>query len=135
MIFFDTGSFIARFIENDQYHDLAVNQWKVLEAKGGLFYTSNFILDETFTLLARWTGYPFASKTAKSIYHSNSLIILRPDLHDEVEALNLFERYANQKVSFTDCISCVLMRKNSIQQVFTFDKHFLLWKFKVLPGL
>jgi uncharacterized protein len=51
----------------------------------------------------------------------------------ELKALRLFEKHSDQKVSFTDCISCALMRKNSISQIFTFDHHFALWKFKIVP--
>lgn len=133
MIFLDTGAFVARFIQRDQFHQQAMSCWKILEAEKATIYTSNFVLDETMTLLGRWADYSFASKIAKNLYHSSPLVILRPGREDELDALRLFEKHSDQKVSFTDCISCVLMRKNSLTQIFTFDHHFSLWKFKTLP--
>lgn len=133
MIFLDTGAFIARYIERDQHHFVALKCWQTLETKATTLYTSNFVLDETFTLLSRWTEGAFASKIANNIYRSSVLTILRPDLDDELEALRLFEKYADQKVSFTDCISSVLMRKKSLSHIFTFDNHFSILKWKIIP--
>ncbi len=45
--------------------------------------------------------------------------------------MDLFEKYADQRVSFTDCISFVLMRRHKIRQVFSFDRHFELAGFVV----
>ena len=86
--------------------------------------TSNFVLDEAFTLLARRASYAFAAGKARLIYASSTLDILRPDSEAEIAALDLFEKFADQKVSFTDCISFVLMREVGITQAFTFDSHF-----------
>jgi predicted nucleic acid-binding protein len=63
---------------------------------------------------------------------STALEILRPAREDEMAALDLFEKFADQEVSFTDCISFVLMRKHQIKRVFSFDRHFrhvgfILW--------
>ena len=38
--------------------------------------------------------------------------------------LNLFEKFADQEISFTDCVSFALMREADIQQAFSFDWHF-----------
>lgn len=39
-------------------------------------------------------------------------------------ALKLFEKFADQAVSFTDCVSFALMREADIQTVFSSDSHF-----------
>ena len=52
---------------------------------------------------------------------------------DELKAIDLFEKYSNLEVSYTDCISFVLMSKNRIKRVFSFDKHFELAGFKIIP--
>ena len=38
------------------------------------------------------------------------------------------------KVSFTDCISFVLMRKRQIKRVFAFDRHFMHAGFTLWPA-
>jgi predicted nucleic acid-binding protein len=61
----------------------------VLEQLPWRCYTSNFVLDETFTLLARRASYAFAAQRARNILTSTTLTILRPDPVDELDALHL----------------------------------------------
>jgi predicted nucleic acid-binding protein len=48
-------------------------------------------------------------------------------------ALERFEKYADQNVSFTDCVSFVLMQKHGIRTAFSFDRHFAMAGFDVEP--
>ena len=135
MIYIDTGAFIARHLKRDQYNGTAVTGWKELQTKNERYFTSNFVLDETFTLLGRRAGYKFASQRARNIYLSDTITILRPDREAEIKALDLFEKYSNLEVSYTDCISFVLMSMNRIDRVFSFDKHFEIAGFTIFPQL
>ncbi len=65
-------------------------------------------------LLGRRTGYQFAHGRALNIYASRFLSIMRPDLDDEMNALNYFQKYADQAISFTDCISFALMDRINV---------------------
>jgi len=132
VIFIDTGPFLARYIAKDEHHKKSLSTWAALEKSKDKLFTSNFVLDETFTLLGRRTGYGFAAERARAILSSSAITILRPDKYDEVEAVKLFEKYADQAVSYTDCISFFLMRSNKIDRAFTFDKHFKMAGFLVL---
>lgn len=64
MIFIDTGAFMARYIERDQFHDTATKHWWGLRNDRRHCFTSNFVLDETITLLARGSTYQFAAERA-----------------------------------------------------------------------
>lgn len=131
MIYIDTSAFLARYLKKDNFHKRGVAAWKRLPQEH--CFTSNFVLDETFTLLARWAGYEFAAAKARRILSSTALDILRPTIEDEIEAVDVFEKYADQKVSFTDCISFVLMRRNKIARAFAFDAHFARAGFELWP--
>ncbi|NNJ27257.1 type II toxin-antitoxin system VapC family toxin [Alienimonas chondri] len=133
MTFVDAGPFIARHFAPDQHHDAAVAYWNRLAARRRLLVTSNFVLDEAATLLARKAGYEFAAERARRWFHSPSLTILRPDAHDEDAALEWFTRFADQGVSFTDCISFALMTRVGIRSAFTFDRHFRFAGFEPEP--
>ncbi|MGH7856435.1 MAG: type II toxin-antitoxin system VapC family toxin [Candidatus Binatia bacterium] len=135
MIFIDTGAFLARHLRRDQHHRRAKAAWKTVERRRWRCVTSNFVLDETFTLLARRASYRFAVERARNLLASEALKILRPAADDELEALGLFEKYADQEVSFTDCISFVLMRGAEIGRVFGFDGHFTRAGFELWPDL
>jgi hypothetical protein len=133
VIFIDSGAFLARYIERDQYHAGATEHWQKLQTDRRRCFTSNFVLDETITLLARRTTYEFAAERARNLYESHELSILRPDGDDEDAALDLFEKYADQSVSFTDCVSFALMERHNIRTAFSFDHHFRIAGFEVEP--
>jgi predicted nucleic acid-binding protein len=133
VIFVDTGPFVARFVESDQYHKRAKAEWSRIEKRRERCFTSSFVLDETFTLLARRTTYAFAAERARGLMASRLLVILRPTKDDELAALDLFEKLADQQVSFTDCVSFALMRQSGIENAFSFDRHFDLLGFRRSP--
>jgi predicted nucleic acid-binding protein len=133
VIFIDTGAFIARYSKRDQYHVEAIARWNVLQSQCRPCFTSSFVLDETITLLGQRTSYQFAAERAKHLWQSTALTILRPDETDERAAMGYFEKYADQRVSFTDCISFALMQRRKITSVFSFDRHFSFAGFQVEP--
>ena len=135
MTFVDTGAFLARYVEGDQYHRAAVRAWKRLERSPGALFTSSFVVDETLTLLGRRTTYAFAAARADALYASCVLTVLRPDAADESTALDFFRKFADQKVSFTDCVSFALMRRHRLKRAFTFDCHFVGAGFEVWPAV
>jgi predicted nucleic acid-binding protein len=130
MVFVDTGAFLARYLSNDAYHPRAVAMWKRLRRES--LVTSNHVLDETLTLLARRAGGRFAADRADSIYASDVLEILHSTREDEIEAIRLLRKYSDRQVSFTDCISFALMKSRRISAVFTFDLHFQRAGFRIV---
>jgi predicted nucleic acid-binding protein len=133
MIFIDTGAFVARYVERDQHHAKAIAYWKRLAELNSACYTSNLVLSETLSLLARRTTYQFATQRAQQLYSSNALRILRPNAQDESSAVLLFMQYSTRKVSFCDCVSFVLMRRAGIVDAFSFDDDFTVAGFDALP--
>lgn len=132
-VFVDTGAFLARYLQRDGRHEEAVRGWQTLRKEGYEVVTSNFVVDETLTLLGRRASYSFAAERARRIYDSEGLTLLRPEEVDERTALDWFAKFADQKVSFTDCVSFALMRRYRVRKVFTFDLHFALAGFDPWP--
>jgi len=91
------------------------------------------VLDETFTLLGRRGGYKFAAQRARNIYASESIQTIRPTRKEELKAIDFFEKYSDHRLSFTDCVSFVLMKKKKIKRIFTFDHHIHLAGFQIYP--
>jgi predicted nucleic acid-binding protein len=133
MIFIDTGAFLARYVAADQFHHPATMLWADLEGRGERCVTSNFVLSETATLLGRRAGHQFAALRLRNIYASKAMEVWRPDCEDELRALKWFAKYSDQKVSFTDCVSFVLMKSGQVKEVFSFDRHFDLAGFRRMP--
>jgi predicted nucleic acid-binding protein len=133
MIFIDTGAFLARYLSNDRYHAQSNEIWDAIRRRRESCFTTNFVLNEVFTLLGRRAGNKFAADRALNIYASRVIKIMRPDRKAEVQAIDTFEKYADQKISFTDCISFVLMKREGIKRAFSFDFHFRLAGYDVVP--
>lgn len=131
MIFVDTGAFVGRFLANDQYHEAALRLWDKVERTNETCVTSGPVLVETITLLARRSSAVFAVEKARLIYGSPRFTILRPSPGEEADALAVLLKYADQRVSFTDALSFVLMQRDSLRQAFSFDAHFPLAGFEL----
>jgi len=129
-LFIDTGAFLAKEIANDQHHAEAVGLWADLPTGGIALFSSEHVLDETTTLLARRTTYAWAAQWAEDALGSG-ISWLQADPREWREALRLMRKFADQAVSFTDCLSFVLMRREGLREVFGFDGHFAAAGFRL----
>ena len=132
-LFVDTGAFLAKEIAADQHHEAAWRFWQRIAAERTRLYSSEHVLDETATLLARRTSYAWAAQWGADVM-SARIEWLTAERQDLLKAFGLMRKFADQAVSFTDCLSFVLMKKNDLRDVFGFDAHFAAAGFRVWPG-
>jgi predicted nucleic acid-binding protein len=133
LIFLDTGAFVARFIARDEHHARAARAWRRLERSGDRLFTGALVVAEAVTYLARHAGGAFAAERGRSLLASSAISVLRSDPDDENSALGLLERFADQRLSFTDAVSFALMRRHGLKRAFTFDRHFVMAGFVRWP--
>jgi uncharacterized protein len=129
LIFVDTSAFLAFYYLRDQYHTPAVQLWTALEPPA---VTSNHVVDEFATALGRRVGSRFAADRVADLYASPVIDVLQSTRADELDAILWMRKYADQDISFTDCVSFALMRRRRIRTAFTFDRHFKLAGFEVI---
>ncbi len=65
--------------------------------------------------------------------NSGEITRLNPNLDDWHEALRWLEKSSDQRLSSTGCLSFALLRREGIEAVFGFDRHFELARFEPLP--
>ena len=130
----DTGAFFGREIQQDQHHETSMDGWSEIENSPVRLYSTEHIFDETLSILARRSSYAFAAEWGIRALQSNEIEWLSTEGKDLETALQLMRKYADQEVSFTDCVSFVLMRKEGIKHAFTFDRHFEAAQFRLWPG-
>jgi predicted nucleic acid-binding protein len=58
---------------------------------------------------------------------------VRPEADIEMDAIRWLERFDDQALSFTDCLSFAVMRNAGITRAFTFDGHFRIVGFTTWP--
>jgi predicted nucleic acid-binding protein len=132
-LFIDTGGFLAKEIAADQHHGRATGFWRRIEEHRPRLYSSEHVLDETTTLLARRTSYAWAAEWGRDVLASG--IELIPAEKADLSAAFIFmKKFADQSVSYTDCISFVLMKKQGLRDVCGFDGHFIAAGFRLLPA-
>lgn len=132
--FIDTSGFKAVIDPEDDFHSQVVEIWQGLKEKEAQLVTSNYVLDETFTLLRAKCGLDTAVGFKKALAESQkSLTIYRVTVADEAEAWKWFKKKWS-KLSFTDCVSFAMMERLSIEQVITFDRHFARAGFELVTG-
>lgn len=122
-VFIDTSAFCALSIPNDQYNLKAKSIYKELQELRPILYTSNYVLDEVYTLLKNRASHRTAVKFMDETDKSN-LTLLRITEEVEKDAKAIFRRFEDKRLSFTDCTSFVLINQLVIEAVFAFDEHF-----------
>lgn len=133
-IFVDTGGWTALFNRKDKYHPEAVKLWKELLANKANIYTTNYIIDETITLVRKRAGFHSSVKAGEKIFESK--IISRITVNEALEkaAWKVYKKYEDKDFSFTDCTSFAVMEQNRIKSAFAFDEHFTQYGLSILPN-
>lgn len=130
-IFIDTSFFKALIDIHDDFHSQAVDIWKgIIKGKIPLI-TTNFILDETFTLIRVKNGLAavleFRDLLAEGL---REIKLARVTVQDEADAWDWFINKWRD-LSFTDCVSFAVMKRLGITSAAAFDKHFIRAGFEI----
>ena len=129
-LFVDTGAWYALIDNKDPYHKRAR---KFYEKNNLPFVTTNFIFDETITLMTNRLGWGIAARFGSGLKESR-LVNITPVLDiDEDRTWEIFLQYKDAGFSYTDCTSFAVMERLKISAVFGFDGHFREREFQVLP--
>ena len=134
MIFVDTSAWYAVEVEDDVNHERACKFLSLIASgKYGVSITTDYVLDETLTLLRSRRGLTSASIFIDKIKRSSSARVFWIDESLFEKALTIFQKSNHKSWSFTDCTSFALMRELSVSEAFTFDSHFREAAFQGLP--
>lgn len=130
----DTSAFHA--IENAgdvTEHEIAKRIAVDLEGDHAVLVTTDYILDETYTLLRQALGHPTAVAFGREV-RQGGIEIVQVGESLQRDAWGIFEGYGDKDFSFTDCTSFALMRSIGLDLAFTFDRHFQQFGFRTFPS-
>lgn len=133
-IFADTAGWVACADRRDQSHQecCAVRDGQLKD--GRVLVTTDYVVDETLTLLKIRLGTAAARQWWETVAISPRVLIRSVDDELLVEARRWFFRCSDKDFSFTDCTSFALMKRDKIRSALTTDHHFVQAGFKALPG-
>jgi uncharacterized protein len=126
-ILVDTGAWYALADKADRHH-----------AKAGRFFleqatkipvlTTDLIAAETWTLLNAHLGRPAAVRFWETL-RETKIPILTVQPADLEAAWRIIQAFPDQTFSLTDSVSFALMERVGVTEAFTFDSHFLTYRY------
>ena len=126
----DTGVFYAHADVDASRHQPAVSAFDaIIDGRFGQPYTSDYIYDETVTLTLGRTGeFERARRVGQRIRGVEDfpqfVEIEHVTASDFGKAVEVFERYDDQHLSFTDATTVALVERRDIDAVLSFDDDF-----------
>lgn len=134
-VFVDTGGWMACADSADPAHGACTAARDATLEAGRLLITTDFVVDETLTLVRFRLGLAAANAWWRQIDGSARLRWERVE-HDRFErSRQLFFQYRDKDLSFTDCTSVAVMRELKVKTVITTDRHFQQVGFEVMPAV
>lgn len=131
-IFVDTSGFYALLIGKDDRHAVAGRVLRDAQRRKRRFVTSDYVLDETATLLkVRGHGHLLGA-FFDTVRSSAVCRIEWMDAERFSAAQAFFLKHAGQDWSFTDCVSFQVMKHLRLRDALTKDSHFHAAGFVVL---
>jgi predicted nucleic acid-binding protein len=121
--FVDTSAFYALADRSDVNHRRAGSLLKTLSKRGGSLVTTSDVFDETITLVRYRLGQPAAVKVGQGLLDSTWCRLVEVSREVRLAAWEIFQRYADQSFSFTDCTSFATMHAMGVTEAFTFDRR------------
>ena len=133
-VFVDTGGWMACADRSDPAHLTCMAARDAALEAGRTLITTDFVVDETLTLIRFRLGLAAANAWWQQIDGSVRLRWERIENDRFERARNLFFQYRDKDLSFTNCTSFAIMRELRLTTVITTDRHFRQVGFDVLPA-
>ena len=133
-VFIDSSGYFAVLNLRDARHNEAREILTQLSARRRRAVTTEYILDETATLLRARGHVDYAAMLLEDLRHSTACQVLHVTTDHFNQAADMFLKYRGQDFSFTDCVSFVVMRELGLHDALTSDQHFRIAGFHPLLG-
>jgi predicted nucleic acid-binding protein len=128
-ILIDTWGWLAILNKREPRHAEVGAYYRAFRAHGGIAYTTDYILDETITLLFKRLPITIAKE---SLTHLETAVVegylvrewISPDRFENAVSLR-FKLHDKPEISITDLTSMMVMRDLKIDTILTDDSHFV----------
>jgi predicted nucleic acid-binding protein len=131
----DTSALIAIHEPKDQYHTIAKNILKDLLNAGIRFIIPNTVYIEFSDNLVSHYGKKSALEKLSLLKKSKFITFLNEEKEDFTLGEGFFQKFNDVDTSLTDSIIFSFMKWRKFRRIFTFDSHFQMMDFVVIPEL
>lgn len=127
-LFIDTWGWINIFNRQESHHKQVSRYYQEVRSKQGIILTSDYVLDEVYTLLFKRLPVTLAQNALTTISAAVesgylNLIWISPERFESAKSLRL-KFQDKPSISFTDLTSMAVMKELRIKHILTGDKHF-----------
>ena len=128
----DTGPLVSLYDSKDKRGSIIDGILKAIQKNNYPIYVSIVTIAETHKRILYDVGYVRASEFLTTITSGevNIIEIYEADIND---AASIIKRYNDQDIPFADAITMAIMKRVGIRKVLSYDRHFWLLNFKMLP--
>ncbi|MBI2036474.1 type II toxin-antitoxin system VapC family toxin [Candidatus Microgenomates bacterium] len=124
-VFVDTSALVALFVDKEQFHLKVVRKYKEYRQARAVLFTSYYILDELFTRLLYYkVNIRKHIQKLKESIDTNEITVLQVDEAIFNKSIEVFLKFSEHKISFTDATTYVLYKDFALDEVFTLDDDF-----------
>ncbi|HDO21278.1 MAG TPA: PIN domain-containing protein [Nitrospirae bacterium] len=128
-IFIDTWGWIVLNNKREPRHEEINKFYQGFRDNRGTVYTTDYVLDETITLLFRRLPFSLAKKSLSFLDKAITLgylclELITPERFEQAKKLRL-KIQDKPKISFTDLTSMVVMQETGLREILTDDEHFM----------
>jgi uncharacterized protein len=132
-LFVDTAGWVACADAVDLAYGRATAARDEWLEEGGMLVTSDYVVDETLTMLRFRLGLAETEAWWRQLEDSFCLQWEYISVERAEKARAMFFRYNDKEYSFTDCTSFVVMQELRLREALTTDHHFRQAGFLALP--
>ncbi|KOP26233.1 nucleic acid-binding protein [Hapalosiphon sp. MRB220] len=127
-LFIDTWGWLTLHDKSECYHQEATKAYQRAIAQNGQIYTTDYVLDETFTFFFRRLPAPKADQSMKALlsaFLSDNFYLIHITEERFAQTQVLRSKFLDKPlISFTDLTSMVVMQECKIITILTKDAHF-----------
>jgi predicted nucleic acid-binding protein len=127
-LFVDTWGWLTLYDKREARHREVVNFYQKFRTQQGQLFTTDYVLDETFTLLFKRLPFAQAQQALSLLDEAVDLGYLNlewitPDRFAKTKNLRL-KLQDKPQISFTDLSSMIVLEEMTISNILTADAHF-----------
>lgn len=123
-LFVDTSAWLALTDKGDQHYGDALSRIDTIKKEQIDLITSEYVFDEAVTIIRYRVSHNAAVTFGETLMRSSIIAVAGISDDERFRAWNLFCKYGDKALSFTDCTSFVLMKAYGLEKAFAFDDHF-----------
>jgi predicted nucleic acid-binding protein len=127
-VFIDTWGWLTLRDRKESRHQEVKDFYLQFRDQNGIIYTSDYVIDETITLVFKRLPFKTAKESLSKINKAIEEGYLQvewvtPERFEKAKGLRL--KYQDKpKISFTDLTSMVIMKELGVKDIITGDEHF-----------